>query len=72
MQTNDNVMCTLLKLFERFEKLMDEDEVYKDPAIDFNDICRMLRCSPSDLNEQLMNQFGMDGDAILERYRGKN
>ena len=72
MQTNDNVMCTSWKQFERYEKLMDEDEVYKNPEIDFDDICRMLRCSPSDLNEQLMNQFGMDGDAILERYRWKN
>lgn len=64
-------MATLIKLFKRFEKLMDEDEIYLDPDIDFDGICRMLHCSPSDLNEYLEDQFGMDGEAILERYRQK-
>lgn len=59
------------KLFERFERLMDEDRIYRNPDIDFNDICRMLRCSSSDLDELLVNQFGMDGETILEEYRRK-
>lgn len=64
-------MLTWKTVFERFEKLMDVDEIYKDPDIRFNDICRKLHCSPSDLNECLVNQFGMDGHAILEEYRRK-
>lgn len=62
-------MCTMTKKYERFGRLMVCDEVYRNPFLDYRDICRMVGVSPSALDRLLISELGMDGEEILGRYR---
>lgn len=46
-----------------------DDRIYEDPTISFTDICASLRVSPSDLDEILIKEIGMNGPEILQSFQ---
>lgn len=67
----DKIMKTLMKNFERFAQLLDSGAFKTNPHLSFETVCRCLKVSPSDLNELLIQEIGMDGNEIIAAYRGE-
>lgn len=64
-------MKDIIKIYQEFERMMEEDRIYEDTTIDFCGICRELKVSPGDLDEVLLRELGFTGDALLAEYRRK-
>lgn len=62
-------MCALMKSYSRFERLMNVDEVWRNPYLDYQSVCRMIGVSPASLDEILESELGMRGEEILDKYR---
>lgn len=62
-------MCVLMTSYSRFERLMDRTEVWRNPYLSYQDICRMAGVSPASLDEMLLAELGMNGEQILQKYR---
>ena len=45
------------------------DRIYEDPTVTFSGICAALRVSPSDLDEILIKEIGMNGSEILQSFQ---
>ena len=52
-----------------FEKLLDEEKIYFDPTLSFEEICLLTGISPEPLNNLLIEEHGFCGDEILAIYR---
>lgn len=65
-------MCAISSTYLRFERLMDNEKVYRNPDITFRSICRRLAISPSSLEEILLRELGMSGDELVDFYRHKD
>ena len=70
-EKNENIMCTAMKTYKRFSRLLIEEGLSEDESVNFREICRRARVSPVDMNEILMEELGVDGETMLERMRGK-
>ena len=55
--------------YQEFARMLLDDRIYEDTTISFTDICASLRVSPSDLNEILIKEIGMNGTEILQSFQ---
>lgn len=69
--TKDKIMKTLMKNFERFAQILESGAFKTNPYLSFETVCRCLKVSPSDLNELLIQEVGMDAIEIIASYRGE-
>lgn len=56
-------MCTMTGIYERFGREITENESYRE--LDFGQICRKIRASPSSLDEILLKEVGVDGRTLI-------
>lgn len=62
-------MNDLSQKYAGFERLMDEEEVWRDECLCFEDICRKLKIAPAALNGIIFHELGFYGAEVLEIYR---
>lgn len=62
-------MKTVAKSFALFAHMMDEARVYRNPELDFRTVCRILKVSPVDFDEFLVEETGYKGEEIMRCYR---
>lgn len=62
-------MKTIETAYSEFSRMLLGDRIYEDPTITFHDICTTLGASPSDLNEILIKEIGMNGPEILQSFQ---
>ena len=62
-------MKTMDTTYQEFARMLLDDRIYEDTTISFTDICASLRVSPSDLNEILIKEIGMNGTEILQSFQ---
>jgi len=62
-------MRPIMKTFALFGQMLEKEHVHFNRELEFGDICRMLKVSPADLNEILLEETGFSGEEILENYR---
>lgn len=65
-------MFTFEETFTRFSRLMDEEEIWQDPAVTFRQICRQLRVSCRRFSRFLFGELGFRGEEILRIYRNSS
>lgn len=65
-------MFTFEETFTRFARLMDEEEIWQDPAITFRQICRKLRVPRRRFSRFLWGELGYRGEEILRVYRASS
>ena len=63
------LMKTIETAYSEFSRMLLDDRIYEDPSITFADICSSLRVSPSDLDEKLLKEIGMNGPEILQSFQ---
>jgi len=66
---NEKIMCTTVKSYRRFARLIEDGEILRNPDITFKDICRRLLVSPSSLDEIIERELGMKGQEVIDIYR---
>ena len=52
-----------------FEKLLDEEQVYKDGTVDFRGLCRAMGADPDRLGALILSETGYGGDEIISSLR---
>lgn len=57
--------------YKTFERLMDEDQLWRDRGLDFSAICKMYSLDEARLGKMIEQELGYDGDGLLEAYRSK-
>lgn len=62
-------MCAISTTFSRFERLMESEQVLRNPSTSFNSICRRLHVAPSSLNEYIEEELGLSGEELVGRMR---
>lgn len=62
-------MCAISTTFSRFERLVNSEQVLRDPTTSFHSICRRLHVAPSSLNEYIEEELGLSGEELLGRLR---
>ena len=62
-------MKTIENTYSEFSRMLLDDRIYEDPTITFQDICTSLGVSPSDLDEILIKEIGMNGPEILQSFQ---
>lgn len=62
-------MRTLEENYRIFGSLMTEDKVWFDRTLSFRDICRWLKVDEKKLDSMLIEEIGMDGQALMDDYR---
>lgn len=62
-------MDRLEKIYEEFGVMMNEDRIYEDETVSYEDICRGLGVAPSALDGILMRELGYTGEQLIEEYR---
>lgn len=62
-------MDRLEKIYEEFGVMMNEDRIYEDETVSYEDICRGLGVDPSALDGLLMRELGYTGEQLIEEYR---
>jgi len=62
-------MKTIETTYSEFSRMLLDDRIYEDLTISFTDICASLRVSPSDLDEILIKEIGMNGPEILQSFQ---
>lgn len=67
---NETIMCAISTIYSRFERLVDSEQVLRDPTTSFNSICRRLHVAPASLNEYIEEELGLSGEELLCQLRG--
>lgn len=62
-------MKTIETAYSEFSRMLLGDRIYEDSTITFPDICASLHVAPSDLNEILIKEIGMNGPEILQSFQ---
>lgn len=62
-------MDRLEKIYEEFGVMMNEDRIYEDETVSYEDICRGLGVDPSALDGLLLRELGYTGGQLIEEYR---
>ena len=62
-------MKTMDTTYQEFARMLLDDRIYEDTTITFADICAALRVCPSDLDEKLLEEMGMNGTEILQSFQ---
>ena len=62
-------MRTIESAYEEFSRMVLEDHIYEDETVDYQSICRALHVSPTDLDEVLVREMGMNGSEILQYFQ---
>lgn len=62
-------MKTMMKTFERFSRIVVNGVAKYNPHLSFKTVCRMLKVSPTALDEVLLDELGMTGDQIIAASR---
>lgn len=57
--------------YKTFERLMDEDQLWRDRGLDFSTICKMHSLDEVKLEKMIEQELGYDGDGLLEAFRTK-
>ena len=60
---------TINQKMETFLKMMTEDHAYLCPSLDFSSICRLIGARENLLNQALMDNIGISGEALIAQYR---
>lgn len=55
--------------FERFCRLLLRGVILTDPRVGFRCACRWIGAAPGRLDRRLRAEFGLGGEALLERFR---
>lgn len=66
---NTTAMKDILHYYSLFERLLEEGLVLADPSADFSSICAMIGAPEEKLDSFIFEELGMDGDAVIARYR---
>ena len=68
-----NQCCTKMKTREEnyaaFERMMNREKVFMERDLTFEGICRRIGTEKDALESVLLEELGMRGDAILDKYR---
>lgn len=56
-------------LFQDFARLLDREEIWRDPSVRFRDICRGFRIRSRCFDRYLFRETGFRGEEILAVYR---
>lgn len=62
-------MKTIDESYAAFGRLMNEEEIFRDESLTFEDICARIGTQKDALESVLLEELGMRGDAILDKYR---
>ena len=62
-------MKTRENSYAAFERLMNGEKVFLDPDLTFERICERIGTQKDALESVLLEELGMRGDAILDKYR---
>lgn len=62
-------MKTIDESYAAFGRLMNEEEIFRDASLTFEDICARIGTQKDALESVLLEELGMRGDAILDKYR---
>ena len=62
-------MKTIAAVYSNFSRMLLDDRIYEDPTISYADICAALHVAPSDLDEYLQKEMGMNGSEILQSFQ---
>lgn len=62
-------MLTALEAYEEFGRLMNDEEVFRDSSQTFEGLCRMIGIDKDALESVLLEELGMRGDTLIDRYR---
>ncbi len=65
----DRTMKTREEDYAAFEQLMNREKVYLEKDLTFEGICRRIGTRKDALESVLLEELGMRGDAILDKYR---
>lgn len=57
--------------FQDFARLLDREEIWRDPSVRFVDICRGMRVRIRRFDRLLFRETGFHGEEILAKYRDK-
>lgn len=66
----ENIMCTAMKMYLRFASKVLDAGLGDNPSVSYREICRRARVSPVSMDEILLDELGMDGNDLLDRFRG--
>ncbi|MDD7456528.1 MAG: hypothetical protein PUK70_09875 [Bacteroidales bacterium] len=58
--------------YAAFEALMDQDRIFLDESLNFNDICAQIGADAQALEQKIAEELGYLGDELLEVYRDKS
>lgn len=62
-------MRTIAATYSDFSRMILDDRIYEDDTIAYADICSSLHVCPSDLDEILYDELGMNGNEILQSFQ---
>lgn len=62
-------MEKLEKDYSAFERIMDEEEIYRDESLTFEEVCRRIGADPFELGNLIRDELGFSGPALMEAYR---
>ena len=62
-------MKTREENYAAFERLMNREKVYLEAGLTFEEICGRIGTRKDALESVLLEELGMRGDAILDKYR---
>ena len=55
--------------YESMCRLLLEDEIYRDPAVDFCQLCSLVGARPEEMQDYLDEELGMQGPELLAEFR---
>ena len=55
--------------YAAFSRLLEEDKLYRDRSLRFEDLCQRIGTDPAALEEVLLRELGMTGEEILSMFR---
>ena len=58
--------------YAAFEHAMDDEEIFTDGHLSFNDICSRIGADPNALELKIAEELGYLGEELLELYRDKS
>ena len=62
-------MENIIEKYRIFEKLIDEEQVYKDGTAGFGRICRAIGADPERLDALIKEETGFSGQEIISSFR---
>ncbi len=66
---NDTEMRTVEECYEVLEQLVNEEKIFLDPSYPFERVCRLLGVPRAGMDALLMQELGLDGDALFASLR---